>query len=201
MKHNIIRKIVIFLLVAGLIAAAGYSAVRLITFRYPLKYRDIVEKYSEQYDLDPYLVLAVINVESRFRHDAVSPRNARGLMQITGKTGGWIAGKLQITGFSEEKLFDPQTNIMMGCWYLSTLYHEFGDLDLMLAAYNAGSGNVSQWLKDSRYSANGKSLDQIPFRETEQYLEKVKRNQKIYKRLYKNAFDGKFSMKNIPVVV
>lgn len=190
MKHTIRRKIIIFLLVAGLIAGAVYSAVRLIRFRYPLEYRDIIEKYSEQYDLDPYLVLAVINVESRFKHDAVSPRNARGLMQITGKTGEWIAGKLQIADYSEEKLFDPQTNIMIGCWYLSALYQEFGDLDLMLAAYNAGSGNVSQWLKNSKYSANGKSLDKIPFKETEQYLVKVKNNQDIYKRLYKNAYTG-----------
>ncbi len=192
MKHNIIKKIIIFLLAAGLIAAVVYSAGRLIRFRYPLEYRDIVEKYSEQYDLDPYLVLAVINVESRFRHDAVSPKNARGLMQITGKTGEWIAGKLQIADYSEEKLFDPQTNIMIGCWYLSTLYREFGDLDLMLAAYNAGSGNVSQWLKNSKYSVNGKSLDKIPFRETEQYLVKVKKNLDIYKRLYKNVFAGNF---------
>jgi len=190
MKKNILRKIIIFLLIAGLIAVAGYSASLLIRYRFPLKYRDVVEKYSEQYNLDPYLVLAVINVESRFRHDAVSPKNARGLMQITGKTGEWIAGKLQIADYSEEKLFDPQTNIMMGCWYLSTLYQEFGDLDLMLAAYNAGSGNVSQWLKNSKYSADGKKLDSIPFRETEQYLVKVKRNQNIYKKLYKNAFVG-----------
>lgn len=190
MKHNSIGKIIIFLLIAGIMAAVVYSAARLIRLRYPLEYSDIVEKYSEQYDLDPYLVLAVINVESRFRHEAVSPKNARGLMQITGKTGEWIAEKLQIADYSEEKLFHPQTNIMMGCWYLSTLYQEFGDLDLMLAAYNAGSGNVSQWLKNNKYSIDGKSLNRIPFKETEKYLVKVKKNQEIYKKLYKNAFAG-----------
>ena len=60
----------------------------------------------------------------------------------------------------------------------------------MLAAYNAGSGNVSQWLKNNKYSIDGKSLNRIPFKETEKYLVKVKKNQEIYKKLYKNAFAG-----------
>ncbi len=190
MKHQTKRKMFIYLLIIGIIAGAVYSGVRLIRFRYPLEYSDIVEKYSEQYDLDPYLVLAVINVESRFRHDAVSHKNARGLMQITVKTGEWIAGELRIDDYSVDKLFDPEINIMIGCWYLSALYQQFGDLDLMLAAYNAGSGNVSQWLRNGKYSPDGKRLDNIPFKETEQYLVKVKNTQDMYKRLYKNSYAG-----------
>ena len=125
MKHNSIGKIIIFLLIAGIMAAVVYSAARLIRFRYPLEYSDIVEKYSEQYDLDPYLVLAVINVESRFRHEAVSPKNARGLMQITGKTGEWIAEKLQIADIRRETLSSTDQyydgmlvsfNVVSGIW-------------------------------------------------------------------------------------
>lgn len=188
MKHKSRRKIIICLLLASIIAATAFSAVKLVKYMYPLVYREFIEKYSDEYDLDPYLVLAVIKVESSFRPDAVSPRDARGLMQITGKTGEWIAGKLQMTDYSKEKLFDPETNIRIGCWYLSALYREFGELELMLAAYNAGSGNVSQWLKSSKYSQNGNSLDKIPFKETEQYLVKVKKSQAIYKKLYENEF-------------
>lgn len=188
MKHKLKRKIVICLLIAVIIAGAVFSAFQLITYRYPLMYRELIEKYSDQYDLDPYLVLAVIKVESSFRSDAVSPRDARGLMQITGKTGEWIAGKLKISNYSKDMLFEPETNIRIGCWYLSTLYQEFGELELMLAAYNAGSGNVSQWLKNNKYSKNGKSLDKIPFKETEKYLVKVKKSHAIYKKLYESKF-------------
>ncbi len=188
MKHKLKGKIAICLLIAIIIAGAAFSAVKLIRYMYPLEYRELIEKYSDEYDLDPYLVLAVIKVESSFRPDAVSPRDARGLMQITGKTGEWIAGKLKINNYSKDMLFEPEMNIRIGCWYLSTLYYEFGDLELMLVAYNAGSGNVSQWLKNNKYSQNGKSLDKIPFKETEQYLIKVKKSQATYKKLYESEF-------------
>lgn len=186
--HNLKKKLIICVLIAVIIAGAAFSAIQLIRFLYPLEYRELIEKYSCQYNLDPYLVAAVIRVESRFNSSAVSPKNARGLMQITGRTGEWIAGKLKITDYSEEKLFDPETNIKIGCWYLSTLYKEFGNKELMLAAYNAGSGNVSQWLKNKKYSKDGKTLDNIPFKETEQYIVKVKKSCVIYKKLYENEF-------------
>lgn len=188
MKYKSKRKIIRCLLIAVIIVGVAFSAVQLITYRYPLMHRELIEKYSDEYDLDPFLVLAVIKVESSFRPDVVSPRDARGLMQITGKTGEWIAGKLKIGNYSKDMLFEPEMNIRLGCWYLSTLYHEFGELELMLAAYNAGSGNVSQWLKNSKYSKDGKSLDKIPFKETEKYLVKVKKSQAIYKKLYESEF-------------
>jgi len=155
---------------------------------YPLKYHEYIEKYSQEYDVDPYLVLAVIKVESSFRHRAVSPKNAMGLMQITERTGKWGAEQIGLRSFSEEMLFDPEYNIQIGCWYLSRLYREFGDTDLVIAAYNAGSGNVSKWLKNRDLSRTGETLDKIPFRETEKYLKKVKNSYEVYKKLYKNAF-------------
>lgn len=155
---------------------------------YPLKYREMVEKYSEMYGLDPLLVMSVIRVESMFRPDAVSPKNAVGLMQIMPGTGKWAADKLKLEGYSDNKLFDPDTNIHIGCWYLAMLHKEFGNTDVALAAYNAGSGNVSQWLSDGRYSKTGVTLDIIPFRETESYVKKVKESFKIYKKLYEKEF-------------
>ncbi len=186
-KNKVIIIIVLLVLLVFLatFVFAMYNIARRI---YPLEYTDIIEKYSSQYDLDPYLVLAVIRVESRFIPDAVSHKNARGLMQITEKTGEWAADKLQLVDYTQEKLFDPETNIRIGCWYLNTLFHEFTDTDLMLAAYNGGSGNVSKWLKDTDYSKDGKSLDNIPFKETEKYIIKVKDSYTIYKKLYGNAF-------------
>jgi soluble lytic murein transglycosylase len=155
---------------------------------YPLKYEDLVEKYSKRYDLDPFLVMAVIKVESSFRYNAVSQKNARGLMQITEGTGRWGADKLGMKDYSAEMLFEPEANIHIGCWYLNSLYRQFGDTDLVLAAYNAGSGNVSKWLSDKDLSSDGRVLDRIPFRETERYIKKVKNSYIIYKKLYENKF-------------
>lgn len=155
---------------------------------YPAKYKDIVLKYSKEYEIDPSLVFSMIKVESNFKPEAVSPKNARGLMQITEKTGNWGAKELEIADYGSEMLFNPETNIRIGCWYLSTLYSEFNETDLVLAAYNGGSGNVAQWLNDNRLSSSGTILDRIPFKETQLYLKKVKNNYKIYKKLYENRF-------------
>ena len=83
-------------------------------------------------------------------------------------------------------LYDPETNIMIGTWYLNTLYKEFdGNLDLVLASYNAGSGNVNKWLKDEEYSNDGKNLTIIPFKETKEYIERINDSYKIYSKIYK----------------
>lgn len=155
---------------------------------YPLKYRELVKKYSEHYNLDPFLVLAVIKAESSFRNTAVSHKNARGLMQITENTGKWSAEKIGMESFTADMLFDPEININIGCWYLSRLYDQFGDTDLVLAAYNAGSGNVSRWLEDRELSPSGRTLDKIPYKETEKYLKKVRNSYLIYKKLYEKEF-------------
>lgn len=156
---------------------------------YPVKYRDYVVKYSEQYGLDPLLVFSVIKVESSFQPNAVSPRKAKGLMQVSDKTGKWAAEKIGIKDYTTEKLFEPEVNIMIGCWYLKALLQQFEqDQDAALAAYNAGSGNVRQWLYDRSLSSDGKRLDKIPFKETERYLKRVKNYYSIYKKLYENNF-------------
>lgn len=175
------KRISIILITALVTIIMMSSAIRFI---YPNKYGTYIKQYSEKYDLDPYLVQAIIKAESNFKSDAISRKNARGLMQISEITGGWGAETLQIKNYSNELLFDVETNISIGCWYLSVLYTEFGDTDLVIAAYNAGSGNVSRWLRNNELSTDGKSLNKIPFKETEQYLSRVKNNYKIYKVLY-----------------
>ena len=157
---------------------------------YPLSYKGLIKKYSKEYNMDPYLIAAIINVESNFNKNAISSKDARGLMQIIPKTGEWAAGKLGIENFTVELLFDPETNIRIGIWYLDMLKNEFGDnIQLILAAYNGGSGNVSKWLQNEEYSEDGKELKKIPFKETEQYIEKVLKNYEVYKNVYKNEFN------------
>lgn len=182
------KGLIIFAVLAVILAAAAFSAFSVIRMLYPMKYPELVSRYSEQYDLDPYLVTAVINVESNFRPDVVSHKNAIGLMQISEKTGKWAADKLNLENYSSDDLYDPETNIRLGCWYLSTLYNQYGDMELALAAYNGGSGNVNQWLRDESLSPDGKTLNRIPFPETDNYVKKVRKNYAVYKRLYENQF-------------
>jgi len=152
---------------------------------YPLKYENQIVKYSQRYNVDPYLIAAVIRTESDFDGKAVSHRGAYGLMQIMPDTALWIAGKMKLKKFNVEKLYDNEINIAMGCWYINNLNTEFnGNIDLVLAAYNGGRGNVQKWLKDSQYSSDGKTLISIPFGETDKYVKKVKTNYNIYFKLY-----------------
>ena len=160
-------------------------------FTYPLSYKGLIHKYAKEYNIDPYLVAAIINVESNFNKNAISPKEARGLMQISATTGEWAARDLNIENFHLDLLYEPEINIRIGTWYLDQLNREFGDkIQLILAAYNGGSGNVNKWLQDENYCEDGESLKKIPFKETEQYIEKVLKNQNIYKRLYKGEFNG-----------
>ena len=152
---------------------------------YPIKYENHIVKYSERYNIDPCLIAAVIRAESNFSEKAVSHRGAYGLMQIMPDTGLWIAQKMELKDFNVEKLYDAEINIAMGCWYIDNLSSEFnGDIDLVLAAYNGGRGNVQKWLKNRKYSEDGKKLNNIPFEETDKYVKKVKTNYNIYLKLY-----------------
>ena len=156
----------------------------LLPFVFPRKYQTEIEYFSEQYNLPQSLVYSVVFTESRFEHDAVSMKSAKGLMQIGETTGEWAGDLLDITEYNQEMLFEPKVNIKIGCWYLNKLIHQFEIIQTALAAYNAGSGNVSKWLQDSNYSDDGKTLKEIPYGETKRYVKKVIVTQKIYQWLY-----------------
>ena len=150
-----------------------------------LKYNEFITKYSTEYSLDPYLVAALIKAESNFNKNAKSQKDAYGLMQITEKTGQWAAGEMKISNFNSDLLYDPEFNIKMGCWYLDNLKKQFnGNMDVVLAAYNGGRGNVQKWLNNAQHSTDGSSLNYIPFKETDKYVKRVNTNYKIYKFLY-----------------
>jgi len=184
------KKIRLFIIIAVILLAVVFlidNTTTVLKLVYPMKHKEFVFRYSKDYNIDPLLVFSIIKAESGFDKDAVSYRNAMGLMQITEETAVWGASEIGIENFSVRDLFDPEINIKIGCWYLNRLMKEFdNDLDLIIAAYNGGSGNVKKWLKDSRYSSSPNKLDIIPFRETERYLKKVKNNYYIYKKLYQD---------------
>lgn len=189
-KHGVNRCTIIIGVILFSMIAASTQYKSIIRRFYPLKYKNYIIKYAAEYELDPYLVSAIIKVESSYNPKAESKKSAKGLMQITPSTGKWVAERLNITGFDDEILYNPEENIKIGCWYINNLIEEFGSLEnednlvLILAAYNGGRGNVNKWLNDKRYSKTGKSLDNIPFKETKNYVKKVMYNYKIYKWLY-----------------
>ncbi len=178
--------VVVIIALAVLAAFASpfiYEGV--MRFVYPLEHEDIVSKYADEYGLDTYMVLGLIKAESNFVTDAESHQGAKGLMQLTESTAVWVAEKIGLENFEVTELDDPETNIMLGCWYLDYLIDAYdGDLTLALCAYNAGSGNVAKWLANEKYSKDGETLDEIPFAETKNYVVKTKEYSEKYKEMY-----------------
>ncbi len=151
---------------------------------YPIKYKDTILLYSERYNIESNLVASLINAESGFDKDAISSKGAMGLMQLMPKTAEWLAEKLDIE-YSEDKLFDPEYNIMLGTYYLSYLSQKFENVRTMLCAYNAGEGVVNSWLKNKDYSSDGETLDVVPYGDTLAYVEKIEKGLKIYAKKLK----------------
>jgi soluble lytic murein transglycosylase len=155
-------------------------------FLYPFPYRETTFYYARAYGVDPFLLAAVMKTESNFNSRAVSERGARGLMQIMPDTGRWVARQLGESSFQPDRLFEPETSIKYGAWYLADLEKEFqGDTILILAAYNGGRGNVKDWLTSKNLTVGKSSIDQIPFPETRHYVKKVLIFHRIYNFLYR----------------
>ena len=176
------KKLILILFIIIVLGIALYAEKnQILKYIYPKKYSEYVEFYAKEYNLDENLVYSVIKAESKFKEEAVSRRGAKGLMQIGDSTRDWAIEELEM---NNADIFNPQDNIRIGCWYLNKLYKEFGSLDLVIAAYNGGSGNVKKWLVDEEYSKDGESLHTIPFKETAAYVEKVKHNYEMYEKIY-----------------
>lgn len=153
---------------------------------YPLKYKEEVCEHADGYGLSRALVFAVIKTESGFNPNAVSSAGAKGLMQIKEETGKYIAERL---GRTEYDLFDSETNVAFGCYYIKYLLLKFKDEKTALAAYNAGEGNVTLWLMNEKYSKDGKTLISVPYSETERYLQKIYKSFEKYRKLYGKVLD------------
>lgn len=153
---------------------------------YPFPYREIITEEAVRNNIDPNLVAAVIKTESNFRIGAESKAGARGIMQIMPETGRWAAEKMNLRGFEPDDLYEAETNIRIGCWYLNDLNQEFrGNKILVMAAYNGGRGNVQAWIKQEGWTGEPAHVDKIPFPETRAYVKKVLKNYDWYRYLYK----------------
>ena len=177
---------------AATAALAAAAVLLLLGYRqyaraaYPVYFAPEVTQAAAETGLPQSLLYAVIRTESGFHPQAVSSVDARGLMQITPDTFSWVRYRLGESGGTQpDLLFDPQQNIYYGSHTLALLVQEFGTIETALAAYHAGWGNVTRWLQDERYSADGQTLDAIPFGDTNHYVNKVLQTAEQYQKIYK----------------
>lgn len=186
-KKRPFTSFMIFLLVC-VIAVLSFRVISdmLMEFLYPKKYSEYVEKYAAEYEIDEYLLYAVIRTESGFDPEAVSEAGARGLTQITEDTFDWLLTK---TGEDHvfDDLFTPEISIKYSAVFLSILQKEYGVTETVIAAYHAGMGHVSSWLDDPQYSSDGQHLITTPISDTNYYIEKVTDAMDKYYKIYETG--------------
>ncbi len=188
------RLAVLVVLVIGIVTAAVWlAATRAVVPGvsakiYPIHYRESIARVAEQNDLDPYLVAAVARAESGWDPEAVSHAGATGLMQLMPGTAAWITGFASWQGSDDPDLTNPEESLELGAFYLAYLFKYFGDdTRLALAAYNAGQGTVSGWLREGS-SSESLEITDIPIDETREFVERVEYYRGVYTRVHPDAF-------------
>jgi len=152
---------------------------------FPKAYWSDLKRSSAANGLDPYLVASLIRQESEFNPNAVSRANAVGLMQLLPKTGKAVARQVKLKRYSASQLYTPAVNLQLGTRYFRTMVDKFGgSFEYALAAYNAGSDRVEEWLGQGKYRDPQEFVESIPFTETREYVQAILRNANVYKQLY-----------------
>jgi len=151
---------------------------------FPKPYWTDLKKSSSENALDPYLVASLIRQESAFNPNAVSNKNAVGLMQLLPKVGKGVAKQEKIKHFSPAQLFMPSMNLQLGTRYFRSMVDKFGAFEYALAAYNAGSDRVQDWQGYGKYRDVQEFVESIPFTETREYVQAIMRNANLYRQLY-----------------
>ena len=152
---------------------------------FPKAYWNDLQKYSMANGLDPYLVASLIRQESEFNAAAVSRANAVGLMQLLPNTGRTVAKQVNLKGYKAPQLYDPAVNLELGTRYFKDMVDQYnGRFEYALAAYNAGSDRVSDWLGEGHFRDVPEFVESIPFTETREYVQAILRNASVYRQLY-----------------
>jgi len=153
----------------------------------PMRYEEIIDKYSSEFNVSKELILALINRESMFRPNIISPAKAKGLMQMIDRTAKLTARKINVR-LRRNDIYKPDVNIRLGVAHFKELLNKYeGKIYLALAAYNAGSHRVKQWLEEFGEFEEEKFIEMIPFSETRNYVKNVLRNYFYYKYYYNPA--------------
>jgi len=199
-KRRLLRLVVPLVVLAGIVTAValvvtGRTVVPVVSGQiYPIHYTSDIGRVAERYDLDPYLVAAVAKTESSYDPAAVSPAGAVGLMQLMPDTADWITGLDIWQGGPDPVLTNAVDNLELGACYLAYLAERFhGQTRAVLAAYNAGPGNVGGWV-EAAGGLDEFGLADIPFEETRDFVLRVERFWLLYTRIHPNAFSAAGSM-------
>ena len=151
---------------------------------FPKAYWGDLKRFSTQNELDPYLVASLIRQESEFNPNAISHANAVGLMELLPVTGKKVAKEVNLHHYSASQLYTPTVNLQLGTRYFKSMVDKFGSFEYALAAYNAGSDRVQDWLAAGKYRDPQEFVESIPFTETREYVQAILRNANVYKQLY-----------------
>ncbi|MEW5706136.1 MAG: lytic transglycosylase domain-containing protein [Actinomycetota bacterium] len=185
-----LAKLLLSIIILTLVAIVWYQlsySDKWERLKYPLEFKAEIASASQKYSIDPYLIAAIIYVESKFNPISESRAGAVGLMQIMPNTGIWISKK-RGTEFYPADLKDPGVNIDMGTWYFNYLKHRYGSEKLALAAYNSGYKNVDRWMEESQSSNVDDIIESIPYKETRDFIMRVEKVREIYAKLYPSGF-------------
>lgn len=183
-KILIILSTIIFIMILlfGILKIQNYILKKV----YKTRYSEYVYKYSEENNIDPLLTFAMIKAESNFKRSIKSNSGAIGLMQLMENTAIEEAKEAGEEIIIIESLYNPEINIKIGTKYYAKLIKKYDNYLIALAAYNAGIGNVDNWIKQGIIKEDGSNIENIPFKETNNYVRKINRDYKIYKMLYQN---------------
>jgi soluble lytic murein transglycosylase len=152
---------------------------------FPRPYWTDLKKFAVANDLDPYLVASLIRQESEFNPVAVSRANAVGLMQLLPRTGKLVAHQVELKRYSSSQLYTPTVNLQLGTHYFRGMVNQFGgSFEHALAAYNAGTDRVEEWMGQGKYRDTAEFVESIPFTETREYVQAIMRNASVYRQLY-----------------
>jgi soluble lytic murein transglycosylase len=152
---------------------------------FPKAYWSDLKRSAAANGLDPYLIASLIRQESEFNPNAVSRANAVGLMQLLPKTGKLVAKEVKMKRYTASQLYTPAVNLQLGTRYFRGMVDKFGGSpEYALAAYNAGSDRVEDWLNQGKYRDAQEFVESIPFTETREYVQAILRNASVYKQLY-----------------
>lgn len=184
---RLLRRLVVLVCIAAVLLMVlpplAREADRLL---YPRKYSRQVEQWAAEYELDPLLVYAFIRTESGFDPAATSSVEARGLMQMTEETFIWLRSKIAPDeGLLFANLYDPETSIRFGCYYLHLCMERYnGDVATAAAAYHSGWGTVDALLQMEEHSADGETLQGFPYNQMNHYVKKITSCYARYQRIY-----------------
>jgi soluble lytic murein transglycosylase len=161
---------------------------------YPIYFEQEIRQSAAKHNIDPFLIAAIIRVETNYKHHLESSKGALGLMQLMPDTAEWIVESTNLGPHTQEDLLKADVNINLGSWYLSWLNkHYNGNLIYAIAAYNAGQGNVNKWKQTNLWDGSQERIDQIPFGETRHYVQRVIYYYEKYTKLYSEQWQSKQS--------